>query len=79
MKRWFHLLKKNWSDALGEKYFTLKYIVNLVVCYSLYIHFTHLLVLNRFAEGSVINDPFQLMFKPRDFSIYIFWKNVIFF
>ena len=72
MKNWVTLLKANWSEVLSEKYFTLKYIVNLVCCYTLYIYITHLLVQNRFREGVVLCDPIQKFFTPVDFSLPIF-------
>jgi hypothetical protein len=72
MKAWYRLLLKNWNDVLGEKYYAHKYIVNLIVCYWLYIYFTRMLVLNRFAEGKVLRDKIQLLLHPIDFSIPIF-------
>lgn len=72
MKNWYQLLIKNWNEALSEKYYVLKYIVNLIVCYWLYIHYTKLLVANRFTPGVVLNDRIQQCFEPVDFSWAIF-------
>lgn len=72
MSNWFSLFKNNWSEVLEEKYFAVKYIFNLVVCYWLYIHFTKLLVANRFVKGVVLNDKIQQWFNPTDFSLPIF-------
>jgi len=72
MQGWYQLLIKNWNDVLGEKYYAAKYIVNLIVCYWLYIYFTRLLVLNRFAEGKILRDKVQMLLTPVDFSVPIF-------
>lgn len=72
MQGWYRLLIKNWNDVLGEKYYAAKYIINLIVCYWLYIYFTRLLVLNRFAEGKILRDKVQALLTPVDFSLPIF-------
>lgn len=72
MKKWYGLFRKNWSDALNEKHYAIKFFVNLIVCYSIYIYVTHLLVANRFREGVVLCDPIQQFFTPVDLSLPIF-------
>ncbi len=72
MKKWYGLFIKNWSDALNEKYYVIKFFANLIFCYALYIYVTHLLVRNRFREGVVLSDPIQEFFTPVDFSLPIF-------
>ncbi len=72
MRQWYNLLLKNWHDVLGEKYYTPKYVINLVVCYWVYIYFTRQLVLNRFAEGKILRDIVQQHLTPVDLSVPIF-------
>ena len=72
MKKWYRLFIKNWSDAMNEKYYVIKFFINLIACYSIYIYVTHLLVANRFREGVVLSDPIQRLFTPVDLSLPIF-------
>ena len=72
MKQWYSLFKKNWSNALNEKYYAIKFFINLIAVYSIYIYVTHLLVVNRFREGVVLLDPIQKLFTPVDLSLPIF-------
>lgn len=72
MMKWWKLLRQNWSDVLEDKWYVLRFLLNLVVCYSIYISVTKLLVANRFREGVVLHDPIQQFFKPVDLSLPIF-------
>ncbi|HLP50918.1 MAG TPA: phosphatase PAP2-related protein [Chitinophagales bacterium] len=72
MMQWVQLFKKNWWNALEDRYFAVRFVINLVVCYALYMYFTNLLVLNRFREGVILSDPIQQLFTPVDLSLHIF-------
>jgi len=72
MKQWYTLFRENWRNALAEKYYAFKFFINLIVCYTIYIYVTHLLVANRFREGVVLCDPIQQLFTPVDLSLPIF-------
>lgn len=72
MMRWVSTFKRNWWSVLDEKYFGFKWLLNLIVCYSLYMYFTNLLVQNRFREGVILCDPIQRLFTPVDLSMHIF-------
>ena len=72
MIKWYNLFKQNWWAALEDKFYGLKFLINLVACYGVYMYVTHLLVVNRFREGAVLSDPIQQLFKPVDLSIPIF-------
>ncbi len=59
-------------EALSERHYAIKFFINLITCYSLYIYVTHLLVANRFREGGILCDPIQQLFTPVDLSLPIF-------
>lgn len=69
---WYNIFKANWRDALNEKNFSLKYVINFVICFSLYMLMVRFLVWNRFRPGVILNDPIQQLFFPRDFSFVVF-------
>lgn len=62
----------NWREAIANRRFTVYYIINLLVCYALYMYVVRVLVENRFAGGPVLRDMLQQHLTPRDFSIPIF-------
>src|SRR4051812_12869593 len=72
MIRWFTLFKKNWWEALEDKFYGLKFLINLMTCYAIYMYVTHLLVENRFREGVILCDPIQQLFTPVELSLPIF-------
>ena len=72
MITWHHTFRANWREALSEKYFGLKYVVNLSVLFSLYMLIVQFLVWNRFRSGAILQDPVQQLFTPRDFSFWVF-------
>jgi hypothetical protein len=72
MIAWYDTFKINWRDALSEKYFSVKYILNFAVCFSLYMLIVQFLVWNRYRPGVILHDPIQQFFTPIDFSFWIF-------
>lgn len=72
MNSWYLTFRNNWSVALQEKYFALRFAANAIVCASLYMMMVHFLAWNRLTPGAILNDPIQRFFVPRDFSTIIF-------
>ena len=72
MKVWYHNLKVNWKEVFSDRKFLVKFILNLVLCYSIYMLGVQFLVLNRTRPGVVLDDPIQRLFTPYNFSSPIF-------
>ncbi len=72
MNSWYLTFRNNWSEALEEKNFLMRFTINAVVCTSLYMAMVHFLAWNRLTPGVILNDPIQKFFVPRDFSTIIF-------
>jgi len=71
MKLWHDTMKQNWSALAADRRMLVKFILNFLLCYLLFMLMIHFLVQNRFREGVVLNDPIQQLFIPYDFSVYI--------
>src|SRR5688500_16933184 len=72
MKEWYYSAKSNWGELLSDRKFLIKYLLNFIVCYSVYMLLVKFLVWNRMRPGVVLDDSIQHFFAPYDFSIPTF-------
>jgi PAP2 superfamily C-terminal len=70
---WIELNKANWGEALTEKNFGLKYAVNFLVCFAIYMGMTHMLINHRFYPGAMVDDPIFKHITPHNFSVPVFF------
>jgi len=71
MKQWHDTMKQNWATLAADRVMLLKFVLNFLVCYMLFMLMINFLVRIRFRAGVVLNDPIQQLFTPHDFSFYI--------
>jgi hypothetical protein len=72
MKDWYANMIDNWKELLNDRKFFIKYVLNFVVCYSIYMLGVRFLLWNRLRPGVVLDDPIQHLFTPLDFSFPTF-------
>jgi hypothetical protein len=74
LTHWIQQIKTNWSEAAAsERGFGLKFAVNAVGCFIVYMILTRILIGNCYSSGAQIHDPFFSFFKPINFSVPIFF------
>jgi hypothetical protein len=73
LSSWFNLTKTNWSIALAEKNFGLRFTFNLLFCFTAYMILTRALIAHRFHPGVIIDDPFFSHLRSVNFSGGIFF------
>jgi hypothetical protein len=80
LSSWLDLTKTNWNIALAEKNFGLRFTVNLLGCFALYMILVRILIAHRFYPGAVINDPVFIHFRSSNLSgpIFLFTYASIF-
>ena len=57
---------------MAEKNFGIRYFVNFIIGFFLYICLARLLFYNRLNDGAVLNDPLLARFNPHNFSVSLF-------
>jgi hypothetical protein len=77
MKEWYSTMTDNWKELVSDRKFFIKYVLNFIVCYSLYMLLVQFLLWNRQRPGVVLDDPIQHLFTPFDFSFPTFLLTYI--
>jgi len=65
-------LRAIWNETLAEKKFAMRFYINFVFCFVTYLAFAQLVAMNKYRPGAYIDDTFQQLLTPHNFSVLIF-------
>lgn len=70
--KFFDLLKIRWQKSFEEKYFSLEFLVSIIMLIVILIIFSRFTQYVEMRKGVVLNDPLLALFNPIDFTHVIF-------